>query len=285
MNARRFAGLFPYLAPEATVMETYVHGYSEVEAFRLADQARTLVELLHPVNPFPEGSRVLEAGCGVGAQTIFLAAKSPGAHFTSFDISPDSLEKAREKVKQAGLSNVTFEIADIFNLPYGAETFDHLFVCFLLEHLSDPSGALIRLKSALRKGGSITVIEGDHGSYYCHPKSREADLAVQCLVDIQARKQGNSLIGRQLYPLLTGVGFRQVKVSPRMVYVDSSKPELIEGFTRKTFIAMVEGVKEEALSLQLTDKKTWDKGIADLYRTTCEDGTFCYTFFTATGLK
>ena len=264
---------------------SYVHGYSEVEACRLKDQADTLAEILHPAVSFPAGSRVLEAGCGVGAQTVILAAKSPGAHITSFDISRESIQRAREKIGQEGVSNVTLEVADIFDLPYDEESFDHVFVCFLLEHLKHPLDVLSNLRRVLRKGGSITVIEGDHGSYYCHPRSKEADLAVQCLIEAQARKQGNSLVGRELYPLLAGAGFRNVTVSPRIVYVDSSKPYLVDGFTRKTFIAMVEGVKEEALSLNLIDEETWNRGIADLYRTTEEDGTFCYTFFKGTALK
>ncbi len=94
---------------------------------------------------------------------------------------------------------------------------------------------------------------------------------------------GNSLIGRQIHPMLNS-GFDQVNVSPRVVYVDSSKPELITGFTQNTFIAMVEAVKEKALSLNLTDEKSWDKGINDLHRTT-RDGTFLYTFFKGKGYK
>lgn len=266
-------------------MEAYVHGYSELEAGRLQDQASTLVELLHPAVAFPAGSRILEAGCGVGAQTVFLAGKNPAARITSFDISPDSVGRAREKVNLAGLTNVTVEVADIFDLPYEPGGFDHLFVCFLLEHLEDPRGALLRLKAMLREGGSATVIEGDHGSYYCHPRSERADRVVRCLIDLQAHNRGNSLIGRELYPLLSEAGFKQVKVSPRMVYVDRSRPELVDGFTRKTFIAMIEGVREEALSLGLTDEKSWDEGIADLYRSTQDDGTFCYTFFTASAVK
>jgi ubiquinone/menaquinone biosynthesis C-methylase UbiE len=266
-------------------MEKYVHGYSEVEAERLKDQANTLAELLHSGAPLPAGSRVLEAGCGVGAQTVILASNSPDAHFTSIDISRESAERAREKVLLGGLSNVSVEVADIFALPYNDESFDHVFVCFLLEHLQDPVKALLKLNRVLKTGGSITVIEGDHGSYYCHPRSKEADLAVQCLIEVQARKQGNSLIGRQLYPLLTAAGFNTATVSPRMVYVDSSRPDLVEGFTKKTFIAMIEGVKAEALALDLIDEETWNRGIAGLYRATLKDGTFCYTFFRATALK
>jgi ubiquinone/menaquinone biosynthesis C-methylase UbiE len=263
----------------------YVHGYSDLEACRLADQANTLAGLLHSTVLFPAGSRVLEAGCGIGAQTMHLAANSPDAHFTSFDFSCESIEKARASIVQAGFSNVLFEVADIYRLPYKDGTFDHVFVCFLLEHLRNPLQALAGLRKALRTGGSISVVEGDHGSYYCHPKSEDADHVVRCLIEAQSRKHGNSLIGRELYPLLVNAGFQKVLVTPRMVYVDSSKPELVEGFTRKTFIAMVEGVREEALSLQLTDEKAWDRGMAALTRATLEDGTFCYTFFQATALK
>lgn len=284
-RGRAFIPRMMFTKPEVILVEAYVHGYSETEAGRLQDQASTLVELLHPAVSFPAGSRILEPGCGVGAQTLYLAGKNPASRITAFDISPESVRRAREKAVGAGLSNVAVEVADIFNLPYDSGTFDHLFVCFLLEHLQDPAGALLRLKDVLRENGSVTVIEGDHGSYYCHPRSERADLVVRCLVEIQARKRGNSLIGRELYPLLARAGYREVQVSPRMVYVDRTRPQLVEGFTRKTFIAMIEGVREEALSLELTDEETWDAGIADLYRTTREDGTFCYTFFTAVAFK
>ena len=69
----------------------YVHGYSAGEETRLHDQATTLTGLLHADTRYPAGSRVLEAGCGVGAQTVILAGHSPGASFTSIDISAASL--------------------------------------------------------------------------------------------------------------------------------------------------------------------------------------------------
>jgi hypothetical protein len=70
-----------------------------------------------------------------------------------------------------------------------------------------------------------------------------------------------------------------------MVYVDSSKPELVEGFTKKTFTAMVEGVRRAALTAGLMSEADFDTGIADLYKTAGADGVFCYTFFKATGTK
>lgn len=266
-------------------MDSYVHGYQEREAERLGDQAATLNDLLHHDTRYPAGSTVLEAGCGVGAQTVILAGNSPGASITSVDISPDSLRKARAAVESEGIANVTFRQADIFNLPFADESFDHVFLCFVLEHLPEPAKALAELRRVVKTGGSITVIEGDHGSAFFHPESREGQQTIQCLTDLQVRAGGNPLIGRQLFPLLSGAGFREVRVSPRFVYVDSSRPSLVEGFTRKTFIAMVEGVKAQAVAAGLMDEVAWARGIAALYRAAEPGGTFCYTFFKGIGIK
>ncbi len=263
----------------------YVHGYSERENLRLFDQANTLTDLLHWDTIYPVGSKILEAGCGVGAQTLILAKKSPDAKFTSIDISQDSVNKASDLIKKENISNVKFQTGNLFDLSFETESFDHIFICFVLEHLKEPLKALKNLKRVLKKGGSITVIEGDHGSAYFYPESREAVKAIQCLIDIQAKMGGNSLIGRQLFPLLKNAGFTDVKVSPRMVYVDSGRPEWVEGFTKNTFTAMVEGVREQSLNLKLIDKDTWEKGIKDLNRTAQEDGIFCYTFFKGIALK
>ncbi len=264
---------------------TYVHGYDLTETQRLQDQARTLTDLLHGDTVYPDGHTVLEAGCGVGAQTVVLAKNSPGAVITSVDRSSDSVKSATAAVQAAGLTNVTVRQADIFNLPFAAGSFDHVFLCFVLEHLPKPVRALEMLKRCLKPGGTITVIEGDHGSAYFHPDSAFAAKAIKSLVDLQARAGGNALIGRTLYPLLGRAGFEQVRVSPRMVYADPGHPELVDGFTKKTFTAMIAGVRESVLAAGFMEAAHFDRGIADLHRTAGEDGVFCYTFFKATGFN
>jgi SAM-dependent methyltransferase len=263
----------------------YVHGYSDRERARLFDQASTLAELLHGDTRYPAGSSVLEAGCGVGAQTVILARNSPEARFTSIDLSVESLEQARARTRDAAVHNVSFQRADIFDLSFPDESFDHVFVCFVLEHLAEPVRALASLKSRLKPGGSMTVIEGDHGSTFFHPDGPGAWRAIQCLVELQARAGGDALIGRKLFPLLTEAGLSAVTVSPRMVYVDSSRPEWAEGFTKNTFTAMVEGVRERALALGLMEAGTWQEGIEELRQTAQTNGVFCYTFFKGVGVK
>ncbi|MGA2402957.1 MAG: methyltransferase domain-containing protein [Syntrophobacteraceae bacterium] len=265
--------------------ETYVHGYDSRESVRLQDQASTLSDLLHSDTSFPAGSRVLEAGCGVGAQTSILARNSPGAEIIAIDVSEASLAQAKKKLDSAGITNVSLKQGDIFELPFEKASFDHVFVCFVLEHLPNPVEALKCLKKMIKAGGTITVIEGDHGSVYFYPESQDARRAINCQIALQARAGGNALIGRELYPLLTKAGFRNCRVSPRMVYVDSSRPHFVEGFTKNTFTAMIEGVREKAPAAGIIDRESFDRGIRDLYRTTEPDGVFCYTFFKATAIR
>src|SRR5258708_15749658 len=104
--------------PAERIPDDYVHGYSEREHARLVDQATTLTDLLHHDTRYPPGTTVLEAGCGVGAQTVTLARNSPGARFTCVDVSPRSLEAAQARVRAASIENVTFEQANIFELPF-----------------------------------------------------------------------------------------------------------------------------------------------------------------------
>ncbi len=263
----------------------YVHGYESRESVRLQDQAQSVVDLLHADTSYPEGSLVLEAGCGTGAQTTTLARNSPGARIVSIDISTRSLAEARARVDAAGLGNVQFQQADIFAPPFEPESFDHVFVCFVLEHLSRPVEALVRLKGLLKPGGTVTVMEGDHGSTCFHPDSEAAHAAIRCQVELQRAAGGNANIGRELYPLLRQAGFDAVRVSPRMVYVDSSRPKLVESFTKKTFTAMIEGVREPALRAGMIEPGLFDAGIRALYRAAEADGVFCYTFFKALGEK
>ncbi len=263
--------------------DTYVHGYHRRENERLHDQAGTLVDLLHVDTSYPAESMVLETGCGVGAQTVTLAGRSPDARFTSIDVSAESVAEATRRAEAAGLTNVEFRQADIFALPFAPESFDHVFVCFVLEHLSQPAEALGILRQVLRPGGTLTVIEGDHGSAYFHPDDPAAHVAIRCQVEMQRQAGGDALIGRQVYPLMVEAGFDDVRVSPRMVYVDASRPDLVDGFTRKTFTAMIEGVREPAIAAGLAEPATFDAGVRALHRTTEADGVFCYTFFKGVG--
>ena len=72
-----------------------------------------------------------------------------------------------------------------------------------------PSDAL-RCLAVLKPGGTITVIEGDHGRPISIPTTPPPRRRSGVRSTLQARAGGNSLIGRQLYPLMTAAGFGAV---------------------------------------------------------------------------
>jgi len=211
--------------------------------------------------------------------------QKPPAYITSIDISANSVGQAKKKIGEAGYTNVSFQQGDIFNLAFEPESFNHFFVCFVLEHFAQPLEALKSLRDFLKVNGTITVIEGDHGSTCLFPDNTNAHRVIRCQVELQRRAGGNVNIGRQLYPLICDASFSSFHVSTPMVYVDSIKPQLIEGFMKNTFTAMIEGIRKPSIEARIIDKSTFDEGIKGLYRTIEKDGVFCYTFFKATATK
>ena len=67
--------------------------------------------------------------------------------------------------------------------------------------------------------------------------------------------------------------------------MDDSRPDLVDGFTRRTFTAMIEGVRGPAIDTGLIGAERFDAGIRDLYRTAEGGGTFLYTFFKGVGRR
>jgi SAM-dependent methyltransferase len=267
-------------------MNDYVHGYSPRETVRLTEQSFILETLLHTETHYPKGSKVLETGCGVGAQTRILARRNPEAHLTSIDISPESLAKAKEAINSAGLSNVTFKQMDIMDLSFAEDSFDHVFICFVLEHLPNPHQALVDLKRILKPGGTLTAIEGDHGSCFWYPETAASLRTWQCLIDSQKSLGHDPLIGRRLYPLLREAGFDVKEVSPKWVYADANNPRLMDGVLNQIIVPMTKTARDQSIRQGLIDRKTFDRGIADLEKTgTPPDGTFFYTWFKAMAVK
>ena len=144
-NVLRDPQLLMKVIETMTMFEQYVHGYHSQENRRLHDQAGTLVDLLHDGITFPPGSTVLEAGCGVGAQTVALAHRSPDARITASTSPPTRWHKLNA-VSPAATRQRPLPIADVYDLRTPAHwhqaSFDHVFVCFLLEHLPRPVEAL-----------------------------------------------------------------------------------------------------------------------------------------------
>ncbi|HSB36774.1 MAG TPA: metalloregulator ArsR/SmtB family transcription factor [Thermoanaerobaculia bacterium] len=117
----------------------------------------------------PRGLTVADVGCGTGLLTLGLAAVA--GHVHALDVSSRMVRLAREKVRRAGLSNVTVKRADVRTLPFAAGSLDAVFAFHLLRHLVRPGDALAEFGRVVRPGGRVVLVELEpHG----HRALREA---------------------------------------------------------------------------------------------------------------
>ena len=104
------------------------------------------------------GGKVADLGCGHGASTIVMAKAYPNSEFFGFDYHSKSIEIARERAKEAGVEDrVSFDVFSAKDFP--GEDYD--LICFMdcFHDLGDPLGAAKRAHKALKKDGTLLLVE------------------------------------------------------------------------------------------------------------------------------
>ena len=111
---------------------------------------------------FRSDMEVLEIGCGTGSTAI---AHAPFVkHIRATDLSPRMIEIAKDKAKDAGIDNVTFEALSVDALDVPAAGFDAIMAHNLLHLLDDRQRAIADIHAMLKPGGvfvSSTACIGD----------------------------------------------------------------------------------------------------------------------------
>ena len=108
---------------------------------------------------FPAGARVLDVGCGTGAQSRTLIKRADVAEVVGADQATFLIERARELA--AGLEGLTFMEASGDDLPFEAAEFDVIVAHTVLTHVADPEAVLAELSRVLRPGGTLAICDGD----------------------------------------------------------------------------------------------------------------------------
>jgi SAM-dependent methyltransferase len=104
------------------------------------------------------GSAVADVGCGLGASTIIMAQAYPRSTFVGYDYHQGSIDGARKRAADAGLSDrVSFEVAGAKDYPGTGFGLIAFFDC--LHDMGDPVGALAHARQALAPDGTVMLIE------------------------------------------------------------------------------------------------------------------------------
>jgi trans-aconitate methyltransferase len=96
--------------------------------------------------------RILDAGCGRGDFSVYLAQRFPGAEVVGADVDAERVAVCQAAADRMGLSNVRYRVQDLTRLD-PREQFDLIVSVDVLEHIVDQQMALLNLASALAPGG------------------------------------------------------------------------------------------------------------------------------------
>jgi SAM-dependent methyltransferase len=166
-----FYDRFPY--PGDPLQDGPPPGYNWRWCVKAAYAAST--GALPPPRPAGQPMRILDAGCGTGVSTDYLAHLNPGAEILAVDISPGTLEVARERLRRSGgheQATVRIENRSLLELQ-GEGPFDYINSVGVLHHLRQPEAGLKALAALLKPGALLHLfLYADGGRWEIHRTQR-----------------------------------------------------------------------------------------------------------------
>lgn len=139
-----------------TDMDDYAHRLSVCDPLA-KPTIRSAIRALR----LPSGSEGLDAGCGIGLQTVLLAETvGPTGHVTGLDASPELLARARRNADEAGLwGRVSFHEGDVSSLPFDDDRFDWVWSANCVGYAPmEPLPLVKELARVVKPGGSVAVL-------------------------------------------------------------------------------------------------------------------------------
>lgn len=192
-------------------MENYIHGYSVKECKRLVAQAEILAPAVFANIDLSAVGKLIEIGCGVGAQTKQMLTRWPHLKITAVDKSESHLNFAKKYLStQVDARRVQHFLKDIAELPFDENTFDAAISIWVLEHTACPLAILSELSRVLKCGGEIFLTEVDNSTFEFFPANKIINSWWDKLNSIQ-KKTGQPYIGKDLINLATDAGFVNIQ--------------------------------------------------------------------------
>jgi ubiquinone/menaquinone biosynthesis C-methylase UbiE len=121
-------------------------------------QTRGATDAIVQVAQVAQGLRILDLASGTGEPALTLArAVGPEGHVTATDLGPGMLALAEDNAAHAGLTNLTFQLADAHALSFPAGIFDRVTSRFGVMYFADAGHALREIHRVLKSGGLVAL--------------------------------------------------------------------------------------------------------------------------------
>ena len=215
--------------------EQYTPGYgpasTAVMAVRTAQShAAFFLPQLRP------GMSVLDCGCGPGSITIGFAEIVAPGQVVGTEIEDSQVALACENASKSNVSNIRFEVADIYDLPFGDSFFDAAFISGVLGNLHEPGRGLREVYRVLKPGGVIGVTEFDEGGDLVYPSDPVLKTYNELYRRLRRENGHDPEGGRRIGALLLEASFRDLKMSAS--YQSFADPKSLRG-TAKAFVGLL----------------------------------------------
>jgi ubiquinone/menaquinone biosynthesis C-methylase UbiE len=171
----------------------------------LATCASFLLPYLRP------GMTVLDCGCGPGVMTIEIAERVAPGQVVGIDIDPGQCARAQALAADRGVTNVRFEPADVYALPYPDASFDVMFSHALVTHLSEPIRALVESRRVLKPDGVLAPSGNEFDAVALSPDDSPMKRLMALYARLLTHNGGSRVCVRHLRGALLEAGFARVE--------------------------------------------------------------------------
>ena len=197
---------------ESSKQERYTHGYeSKFVEYLKGRKVSKDAAFFQP--HLKSGMNLIDCGCGPGTITIDLAEFIKPGDVVGIDLDENQIKLAREHSLERKVSNVKFEVGDIYKLPFPDNTFDAAFAHTVLQHLVDPVKVAIEIHRVLKPGGIIGVREEDTASFIISPFTPKFDELMKLYVRTWKHNGGDPYFARRQRAVLNEAGFVRVEAT------------------------------------------------------------------------
>jgi ubiquinone/menaquinone biosynthesis C-methylase UbiE len=162
------------------------------------------------------GMRLIDCGCGPGSITVDLAQAVTPGEAIGIDLREEALTHGRQLARDRGLSNVMFQVANVYQLPFPDAAFDAAFAGAVLQHLAAPLAALTEMRRVLTPGGVIGIMDGSSTITFRYPTNPLLEAWDKLRGRERAYRTGRPAEALQLRVLLREAGFTQTQASGAM---------------------------------------------------------------------